>query len=77
MITKENYLYISLILFGLSLIFFVLTYICFHYVGENGLAGKEFHKECRKPFVSNLFGIFSTMLLTSSIIFLLLGLFAN
>ena len=71
---KENMLLVSLILFIISLVFFVLSYFMFHYFGKD----LKFHKEKKmvpdKPFVTNLVGVFGTMMLASSVIILLLAL---
>jgi len=71
---KENLLLVSLILFIISLVFFVLSYFMFHYFGKD----LKFHKEKKttpdKPFVTNLVGVFGTLMLASSVVILLLAL---
>ena len=73
---KENLLLVSLILFAISTLFFVLDYFMYHYFGKD----LKFHKEKKdlpeKPFVTNLIGVFATMLLASSLVILLLALIA-
>lgn len=72
---KENLLYVSLILFGIALLFTVLAYFMFHHLGKD----LKFHKEKKdlpeKPYVTNMVGIFATIMLASSVVILLIALF--
>ena len=71
---KEKMLLASLVLFGISIIFFALTFLVFHFLGKDGLLHKTFNKQAQKPFVANLFGMFSTFLFASSVVILVLAL---
>ena len=71
---KENLLYVSLILFGLAVIFGVIAYFMFHHLGKD----LKFHKEKKdlpeKPFITNMQGMLATLMLASSIVILIIAL---
>ena len=71
---KENLLFTSLILFGLSLIFFVLAYLMFHHLGKD----LKFHKEKKdlpeKPFITNMQGTLATVIFAASIVIFIIAL---
>ena len=71
---KTNLLYVSLILFGLAILFFTIAYFMFHYLGKD----LKFHKEKKdvpdKPFITYMEGILATLMLGSSIVILLIAL---
>ena len=71
---KKNCLMISAVLGATSLVMFVLTYICFHYVVDGGFTSIK-QEEAGKPFVSNWMGGFATLCLFGALVFLLVGLF--
>lgn len=70
---KKHCLLISLILAGSSLIMYVLTYICFHYVTDNGFTSIK-QEEAGKPFVTNCLGTFATLCVFGALVFLLIAL---
>ena len=72
-----NFLSASGVLFLISVALFALTFWYFHYAGENGLPGREYHEKPIKPFVSLLFGVLATVLLASSIICLVFALLSR
>jgi fumarate reductase subunit D len=73
---KEKLLICAAILFGLSLIFTVISYIMFHYLGADNKLHKEFHKQSQKPFVTTMAGVGATFFFVWSVVLLLLGLIA-
>lgn len=71
---REKFLFVSLILFIVAVVFYVLTFFIFHYMGEDNKFHKGFHKEVRKPFVAKTFGIFATVCFANSVTILLIAL---
>ena len=71
---KTTMMKAALIFFVLSIAVFLFSFRYFHYSKENGLLGREYHKEANKPVVSMLWGILGTDLLCVSIVFFVLGL---
>jgi len=69
---KKKALTISLILLIVGVVFVGLSYIVFHFIGPSGFM--SWSRTARKPLVSNMFAIFSTMCLFGSLVFLLLGI---
>ena len=71
---KENLLFTSLILFGIAVVAFVLSYFMFHHLGKD----LKFHKEKKdtpdKPFITNMQGVFATIMFSASVIILILAL---
>lgn len=72
---KKHCLLISAILAGSSLIMYVLTYICFHYVVDSGFTSIK-QEEAGKPFVTNCLGTFATLCIFGAFVFLLIALVA-
>ena len=72
---KKHSLIISAIFAGTSLVMYVLTYICFHYVTDNGFTSVK-QEEAGKPFVANCMGTFATLCMFGALVFLLLALVA-
>ena len=64
----------ALVFLILALADFVFTFRYFHYAKDNGLLGREYHKETRKPLVAMLWGVLGADLLFASIVFFVLGL---
>ena len=64
----------ALIFLALALADFVFTFRYYHYAKDNGLLGKEFNEETKKPLVSVLWGVLGADLLFASIVFFVLGL---
>lgn len=69
---KQNFLKLSRLSFGLSLLIFVLDYFMYHYVTDCGIS-PVFREEAGKPFVTLLLGILGTLFLFSSIMSLLIA----
>ena len=72
---NKKALKISLILLIVGIVFIGISYIVFHFVGPSGF--ESFSKTARKPLVSNMFAIFSTLNLFGSLVFLLMGIIDN
>ena len=64
----------ALIFLVLALADFVFTFRYYHYAKDNGLLGREFSEETKKPLVSVLWGVLGADLLFASIVFFVLGL---
>lgn len=58
---RKKFIKLSLYSFGLSLIVFVLTYFCFHFLTDSGFS-LTWHEEPGKPFVTNMMGVFAVLL---------------
>ena len=71
---KTNLLYVSLILFGLAILFCTIAYFMFHHLGKD----LKFHKEKKdvpdKPFITYMEGVLATLMFGSSIVILLIAL---
>ena len=70
---KKNSLIISGILAGVGAVFYVLTYIAFHYLTDAGFTSIK-QEEAGKPFVTNCMGTFATLCIFGALVFLLIGL---
>jgi len=64
----------ALLLLVLAAAELFFTFIYFHYAKDNGLIGREYSKQSRKPVVSLLFGVLGADLMAASIVFFVLGL---
>ena len=71
---REKLLIVSAILFGLCVVFTVISYFMFHYLGADNKLHKEFHKQSQKPFVTTMAGIGATSFFVWSVVLLLLAL---
>ena len=71
---REGFLWSSLILFGIALAFFVLTFFVFHYLEQDLKFHKPFKKQPQKPFIANMLGMFGTFMLAGSVILFIIGL---
>ena len=71
---KREYLKAALIIFIISILLLVLTYFIYHHLGSDLLFHKEFNTTPAKPFVSELFGDLSVILLATSIFLFIVGL---
>ena len=71
---REGFLWSSLILFGIALAFFVLTFFVFHYLEQDLKFHKPFKKQSQKPFIANMLGMFGTFMLAGSVILFIIGL---
>ena len=63
----KKLLKLSLILLIIGLVFFILTYFCFHYVTDDGIT-TTWHPEAGKPFVTLYLGVFATVMTSASAI---------
>ena len=61
----KKLLKLSLILLIIGLVFFILTYFCFHYVTDDGIT-TTWHPEAGKPFVTDMIGQLGVLFLFSS-----------
>ena len=59
---KRKFLKLSLYSFVISIVTFVVTYFCFHYLTDDGFT-TIWHEEAGKPFVTNVLGTFATLML--------------
>ena len=71
--SKKKTLMISLILLGVGVVFMVMTYFMFHYLTNDGFVSVK-QDVAGKPFVTNMFGIFSVLNYFGALVFLLIGL---
>ena len=68
---KRKFLKLSLYSFFISIVTFVVTYFCFHYLTDDGFT-TIWHEEAGKPFVTNVLGTFATLMLFLSVASLLI-----
>ena len=59
--------------FGLAMVFFVLTYVLFHYMTPDGVLTTVFREEAGKPFVTMMVGIWGVMFLFAGVMSRLAG----
>jgi len=71
MLTREQYKKLSLICFIIAIVLFVLNYLFFHFVTDEGIVLIK-QEEAGKPFVANLIGNFATLFLFTSALSLIL-----
>ena len=71
---KKEYLKISLIVFIVCVVFMVINYFVYHYLGTDLKFHSEFHATPEKPFVTEMIGDLSMVLLAISILFLVIGI---
>ena len=57
---KRKLYKLSIIFAVVGIVFFLLTYFCFHYVTDSGIT-LEWHAEAGKPFVTLYLGVFATL----------------
>ena len=60
---KKKLLTLALILLAIGLVFLVLTYLCFHYVTDEGIT-TTWHPEAGKPFVTLYLGLFGVNMIS-------------
>ena len=70
---KKKLLKLSLITFIIAIFVLAFNYYFFHFVTDAGFT-LTWHEEAGKPFVTNMLGTLSVLLLFSSLISLLLAL---
>lgn len=68
---KRKFLKLSLYSFVISIVTFIVTYFCFHYLTDDGFT-TIWHEEAGKPFVTNVLGTFATLMLFLSVTSLLI-----
>ena len=51
---------LAILFAAVGVVFFILTYFCFHYVTDSGIT-LEWHAEAGKPFVTLYLGVFATL----------------
>ena len=51
----------AIVSFAIALIIYAFTYYLYHYLGEGGVFGFEYHAEPIKPLVTFYFGIWGVM----------------
>jgi len=70
---KKKFFKTSLILLIIGIVMAIITYFMFHYLTDTGFVSVK-RDTAGKPFVTNMAGIFSTMCVFGSLVFLLKGL---
>jgi len=68
---KRKFIKLSIYSFSLSIVSFLLTYFVFHFVTDEGITF-AWHEEAGKPFVTNMLGVFSVLLLFMGVASLLI-----
>ena len=63
----KKLLKLSLIFLAIGLVFFLLTYFCFHYVTDEGFT-TTWQPEAGKPFVTLYLGVFATIMTSAAAI---------
>ena len=64
----------AFILLVLSVAELYFTFWYFHHATDNGLPGRAYHAETKKPTVSLLFGVLGADLMAASFVFFVLGI---
>ncbi|MCQ2535817.1 MAG: hypothetical protein MJ110_02490 [Lachnospiraceae bacterium] len=68
----KKYRKLSLVLFAVAVVLFVINYFVFHYVTDDGIVLIK-QEEAGKPFITMLIGILATNFLFTSIFVLIKG----
>lgn len=68
----KKYRKLSLVLFAVAVVLFVINYFVFHYVTDDGIVLIK-QEEAGKPFITMLIGILATNFLFASIFVLIKG----
>ena len=74
---KALFLKAAPVLLVLSVAELYFTFWYYHHAKDNGLPGREYHKQTKKPLVSGLFGVLGADLLAASVVFFVLWLLSK